>query len=91
MSLGYIIILFIRDPFKVYIQDLVLRKSKNHHQQSLLTTLDLSRKIVRLIVSLSFAIILISNPMIIIIIILIILVVIEIIISLYLYKLLQES
>lgn len=91
MSLGYIIILFVRDPFKVYIQDLVLRKSKNHHQQSLLTTLDLSRKIVRLIVSLSFTIILINNPMIIIIIILIILVVIEIIISLYLYKLLQES
>ena len=91
MSLGYIIILFIRDPFKVYIQDLVLRKSKNHHQQSLLTTLDLSRKIIRLIVSLSFTIILINNPMIIIIIILIILAVIEIIISLYLYKLLQES
>lgn len=91
MSLGYIIILFIRDPFKVYIQDLVLRKSKNHHQQSLLTTLDLSRKIVRLIVSLSFTIILINNPMIIIIIILIILAVVEIIISLYLYKLLQES
>ena len=91
MSLGYIIILFVRDPFKVYIQDLVLRKSKDHHQQSLLTTLDLSRKIVRLIVSLSFTIILINNPMIIIIIILIILVVIEIIISLYLYKLLQES
>lgn len=90
MSLGYIIILFIRDPFKVYIQDLVLRKSKNH-QQSLLTTLDLSRKIVRLIVSLSFTIILINNPMIIIIIILIILAVVEIIISLYLYKLLQES
>ena len=26
MSLGYIIILFIRDPFKVYMQDLALRK-----------------------------------------------------------------
>lgn len=29
MSLGYIIILFIRDPFKVYMQDLALRNIEN--------------------------------------------------------------
>jgi len=29
MSLGYIIILFIRDPFKVYMQDLALRNVEN--------------------------------------------------------------
>ena len=27
MSLGYIIILFIRDPFKVYMQDLALKNT----------------------------------------------------------------
>ena len=47
MSLGYIIILFIRDPFKVYMQDLALKKAEKEQQQSLLTTLDLLRKIVR--------------------------------------------
>lgn len=91
MSLGYIIILFIRDPFKVYMQDLALKKAEKEQQQSLLTTLDLSRKIVRAIMSLSFTAILVNNPMIVVITILIILSVIEIFISLYLYKMIQES
>ena len=90
MSLGYIIILFIRDPFKVYMQDLVLKKAEKE-QQSLLTTLDLSRKIVRAIISLSFTAILVNNPMIVVITILIILSVIEIFISLHLYRMIQES
>lgn len=91
MSLGYIIILFIRDPFKVYMQDLALKKSEKEQQQSLLTTLDLSRKIVRAIMSLSFTAILVNKPMIVVITILIILSVIEIFISLYLYRMTQES
>ena len=91
MSLGYIIILFIRDPFKVYMQDLALKKVEKEQQQSLLTTLDLSRKIVRSIMSLSFTAILVNNPMIVVITILIILSVIEIFISLYLYRMIQES
>lgn len=90
MSLGYIIILFIRDPFKVYMQDLALKKVEKKQQQSLLTTLDLSRKIVRAIMSLSFTAILVNNPMIIVITILIILSVIEIFISFYLYRMIQE-
>lgn len=49
MSLGYIIILFIRDPFKVYIQDLALRNVDQNSQQTLLTTMELSRKIIRTI------------------------------------------
>ena len=91
MSLGYIIILFIRDPFKVYMQDLALKKTEKEEQQSLLTTLDLSRKIVRAIMSLSFTVILANNSMIVVIIILIILSVIELFISLYLYRMIQES
>lgn len=88
MSLGYIIILFIRDPFKVYIQDLALKHSNKSKQQKILATLDLSRKIIRTIISLSFTLILINHPMILVISILIILSVIEILISLYLYKML---
>ena len=91
MSLGYVIVLFIRDPFKVYMQDLALKKVEKEQQQSLLTTLDLSRKIVRAIMSLSFTAILVNNPMIVVITILIILSVIEIFISLYLYRMIQES
>ena len=91
MSLGYIIILFIRDPFRVYMQELALKKSSKQHQQTLLTTLNLSRKIIRAIMSLSFSAILVNNPMIIVIIILIALSIIEIFISLYLYKMIQEN
>ena len=87
MSLGYIIILFIRDPFKVYMQDLALRKVGKEGQQSLLTTMELSRKIGRAIMSLSFTMILVNNPMITVIAILFILSIIEILVSVKLYKL----
>mgnify|MGYP004613910737 FL=1 len=87
MSLGYIIILFIRDPFKVYMQDLALKKVGKENQQSLLTTMELSRKVVRAILSLTFTIILMNNPMITVITILFILSVIEILVSIKLYEL----
>ena len=91
MSLGYIIILFIRDPFKVYMQDLALRKVGKEGQQSLLTTMELSRKIGRAIMSLSFTIILVNNPMITVIAILFILSIIEVLISIKLYKLVIDE
>ncbi len=86
MSFGYIIILFIRDPFKVYMQDLALRNVGKEGQQSLLTTMELSRKIVRATMSLGFTIILLNNPMITVVVILFVLSIIEIIISIRLYK-----
>ena len=69
MSLGYIIILFIRDPFKVYMQDLALKNSNKEYQATLLTTMELFRKIGRAIMSLAFTTILVDNPMILVIII----------------------
>lgn len=91
MSLGYIIILFIRDPFKVYMQDLALRNIGKEGQQTLLTTMELSRKVVRAIMSLSFTIILVNNPMITVMVILSILSIIEILIGIKLYKLILGS
>lgn len=87
MGLGYIVILFVRDPFKVYMQDLALRNVGKKLQQSLLTIMDLSRKIVRAIMGSIFTMILVSNPMIDVIILLFILSIIEILISIILYKL----
>ena len=86
MSLGYIIILFIRDPFKVYMQDLALKNIDKKSQQTLLTTMELSRKIVRTIMSLSFTAILVNNPMVLVISILVVLSIVEVFASLYLYK-----
>ena len=87
MGFGYVIILFIRDPFKVYMQDLALKNTDKNSQQTLLTTMELSRKIVRTIISLSFTAILVKNPMVLVISILVILSIIEIFVSLYLYRL----
>lgn len=91
MSLGYIIILFIRDPFKVYMQDLALRNAGKEKQQTLLTTMELSRKIVRTIISLNFTMILLKRPMIIVMSILLTLSIIEILISVKLYKLILNE
>lgn len=87
MGLGYVIILFIRDPFKVYMQDLALKNTDKNRQQTLLTTMELSREIVRTIISLSFTTILLKYPMVLVISILTVLSIIEIFVSLYLYRL----
>lgn len=87
MSLGYIIILFIRDPFKVYTQDIALKNTDKNSQQTLLTTMELSRKIVRTTISFSFTAILLKYPMVLVISILTVLSIIEILVSIYLYKL----
>lgn len=91
MGLGYVIILFIRDPFKVYMQDLALKNTDKNRQQTLLTTMELSRKIVRTIISLSFTTILLKYPMVLVISILTILSIIEIFVSIYLYKIIMNN
>lgn len=91
MSFGYIIILFIRDPFKVYMQDLALKNVKKEDQQSILTTMELSRKITRAIISLYFTMILIKHSMTLVMVILFVLSIIEILTSIKLYKLIRKE
>lgn len=91
MGLGYIIILFIRDPYKVYIQDSALNNTDKENQAELITILELSRKIVRTIISFSFTFILIEYPMILVISLSLILSFIEILICIRLYKLIMVS
>ncbi len=85
MSIGYVIILFIRDPFKVYIQDLALKNTKKEEQQEVLTMLELSRNMLRMILSLGFSLILLKYPMIFVMILTLILSCIEIVINIKLY------
>ena len=91
MGFGYVIILFIRDTFKVYMQDLALKNTDKNRQQTLLTTMELSRKIVRTIISLSFTTILLKYPMVLVISILTVLSIIEIFVSIYLYKIIINN
>lgn len=90
MSLGYMVILFVRDPFNTYMQNLALDSVDKESRQTILTTISLSRKIIRAIISFAFTIILIDYPMIIVIAILAILSLIEILISFKLYKMMQK-
>lgn len=64
MALGYIIILFIRDPYRIYVQNEMLNNTEKKNQQSLLTTLEFSRKLIRAGLSLLFSFILIKHTMI---------------------------
>lgn len=81
MTVGYAIILFVRDPFKVYIQNVGLNNAKKQQQQTFLIIMEMSRKISRAITSLIFTIIILQRPMFYIIVIIAILSIIEIVIS----------
>lgn len=45
MSSGFFIILAVRDPFKIYIQDLILRITQPQEQQAIFAHLELAKKI----------------------------------------------
>ena len=86
MALGYTIILFIRDPFRLYIQDVIFASTTKEQHQTLLTVLDLGVKIATAGIGLVFSAILLSYPMIVIIAIMLVLSMIEIILSVVFYR-----
>lgn len=45
MALGYMVILFIRDPFRIVLQDVIFDNTKKEHHQTLLTTLEFAVRI----------------------------------------------
>lgn len=45
MACGFFLILAVRDPFKIYIQDLILRVTEPEEQQAIFAHLELARKI----------------------------------------------
>ena len=63
MALGYSIILFVRDPFKLYIQDVVLENTPKEQHQTLLTVLEFGVKIAGAGMGLVFSAILVGYPM----------------------------
>lgn len=89
MSLGYIIILFVRDPFNTYMQNLALDSVEKESRQTILTTISLLQKIIKAIMSLIFTMILIDCPMLVVIAILAIVALIEILISFKLCKIIK--
>ena len=86
MAVGYTIILFIRDPFKLYIQDVIFSSTLKEQHQTLLTVLEFGVKIATAGIGLSFSAILLSYPMLVIIAIMLTISCIEIILSIILYR-----
>ena len=86
MTVGYTIILFIRDPFKLYIQDVLFISTPKEQHQTLLTVLEFGVKIATAGIGLVFSAILLSYPMIVVIAIMLALSIIEIVLSIMLYR-----
>lgn len=62
MGFGYIIFLFIRDPYKISIQDIALNNCEKSIQSSLLTTMEFAFRGVYALLSLIFSRLLENNP-----------------------------
>lgn len=86
MAVGYIIILFIRDPFKLYMQDVVFANTAKEQHQTLLTIMEFGVKIATAGIGLSFSAILLSYPMLVIMVILFTMALIEVALSVILYR-----
>jgi hypothetical protein len=91
MGLGYTIILFVRDPFNLYIQDVLLENTPKEQHQTLLTTLSFGVKIFGAGSGLIFSAILVKSPMIVVMSIVFVIAVIETILSLILYRAIMKG
>ena len=86
MTVGYIIILFSRDPFNIYIQDILFQSTPKEQHQMLLTILTLSIKIAGAAFGLVFSAILLGYPLVVVIAIMLVIAIIEIVLSMILYS-----
>lgn len=81
MSLGFFLILAIRDSFQVYIEDTALRITKKDEQQKIMIDIEVYRKLGQLLLSGAFTLILMKYELIVIEFILLILSIVEIVVN----------
>lgn len=86
MAIGYTIILFARDPFRLYMQDVLFENTPKEQHQTLLTVLEFGVKLTTAGMGLVFSAILISYQMIVIMAIMLVIAMINIALSIKLYK-----
>jgi len=86
MGIGYTVILFARDPFKLYMQDVVFANTPKEQHQTLLTMLEFGVKLTTAGFGLGFSAILISYPMIVIMALMLAISTIDIALSIKLYR-----
>lgn len=91
MSLGYFIILAIRDPYQTYIDDIILKNTTSDIQQQAIVKCEVYRKILQLVINLSFSAILLKYEFVITEVVLLILAFIEIFINYRMVNLLKKN
>lgn len=90
MTIGFDLILAIRDSSEVYITDLLLKNMVKEEQQKGISYLQLSRRIGETLVSLLFSILLIKLDLFFVLICLVIFAMISFIVNIKLYKMIKE-
>lgn len=91
MSVGYIIILFVRDPFKLYMQDVVFDNTPKEQHQTLLAVLEFGVKVGTAGMGLSFSAMLLSFPMLTVMGIIFAIAFLEVLLSVKFYKMIMEA
>ena len=91
MALGYMIILFIRDPFKLYIQDVLFDYTPTEQHQTLMTLMEFAVKVGTTGTGFLFTLVLLKYSMVVVMAITLFIAVIEIALSIWLYKLIMAS
>ncbi len=91
MSIGYIIILFIRDPFRLFIEDVVFDNTAKERHQTILTMLALAIQVITSGMTLGFTFVLLKYPLLIEIAIIFIITLMEIILCVRLYRMIIAS
>ncbi|MBQ3501371.1 MAG: hypothetical protein IJA70_08105 [Oscillospiraceae bacterium] len=86
MGAGYTVILFARDPFNLYMQDVILTNTPKEQHQTLLTMLQFGVKITTAGMGLCFSAVLISYPMIVVMALMLAVSTIDIALGIKLYK-----
>ncbi len=91
MALGYVIILFSRDPFTLYIQDIIFENTRKEQHQTLLTMLRFGVKLATAALGIIASMLLLKFPFVAVIAILGVFTIAEIVISVWLYKTVKAS
>ncbi len=86
MAIGYTIILFARDPFRLYMQDVIFNNTPKEQHQTLLAMLEFGVKLATAGMGLGFSAILINYPMIVVMAIMLVASTVNIVLSIKLYR-----
>ncbi len=90
MSVGYLIVLFIRDPFRIYVQDVIFDLTEKEAHQTLITLMQFSVKVGTTALTFISAMILLEMPMWVAFVFTLVLALIEIILGFRLYYLIRK-